>query len=111
MDNIRVGESFPIGSTLNQEGVNFSLFSKHAQHVDLLLFNDVEAIAPAHVIPLDPKTNKTYHYWHVMIPGLKAGQLYGYRVSGPKDTSRGHRFDVDQVLIDPYAKAYKEKSY
>jgi isoamylase len=105
MDKIMPGHSFPIGSTVSKEGVNFCLFSKNAQGVDLLLFDSDEAIAPAQVIPLDSKKNKTYHYWHVFIPGLKAGQLYGYRVSGPHDHSRGHHFDPDLTLLDPYAKA------
>lgn len=105
MNEIRVGHSFPIGSTITKEGVNFCLFSKNAQGVDLLLFDNADAIAPAQVITLDPKKNKTYHYWHVFIPGLKAGQLYGYRVSGPHDHSRGHHFDRDLILLDPYGKA------
>jgi isoamylase len=105
MSKIKVGHSFPIGTSIRDEGVNFCLFSKNAQRVDLLLFDHVEDISPAQVIPLDPKKNKTYHYWHVMIPGLKAGQHYAYRVSGPYDVSRGHRFDADHILLDPYAKA------
>ena len=105
MKKVTVGDSFPIGSTLKEDGVNFCLFSKNAQRVDLLLFDNPEAIAPSHVIPLDPRKNKTYHYWHVMVPGLKAGQLYGYRVNGPHDHMRGHHFDADLILLDPYAKA------
>ncbi len=105
MNEIRVGHSFPIGSSITDEGVNFCLFSKNAQRVDLLLYDHAEAMAPAQIIPLDPRKNKTYHYWHVMIPGLTAGQHYAYRVSGSHDTSRGHRFDPTQVLLDPYAKA------
>ncbi|HET6539797.1 MAG TPA: glycogen debranching protein GlgX, partial [Chryseolinea sp.] len=49
--------------------------------------------------------NRTYHYWHVFVPSLKSGQLYGYRITGPNDPSRGHRFDPDKILLDPYAKA------
>lgn len=105
MNAITVGESFPIGSTVREDGVNFCLFSKNAQRVDLLLFDHKEDMTPAQVIPLDPRKNKTYHYWHVMIHGMKAGQLYGYRVAGPYDSSRGHRFDPDKILLDPYAKA------
>lgn len=105
MNEAKTGHSFPIGSTLSEVGVNFCLFSKNAQGVDLLLFDRAEAIAPAKVIPLDPKKNKTYHYWHVFVSGLKAGQLYGYRVDGPHDHSRGHHFDPDLILLDPYAKA------
>lgn len=105
MNKQTVGQSFPIGATLSKEGVNFCLFSKNAHRVDLLLFDHVEASTPAQVITLDAKKNKTYHYWHVMVSGLKAGQLYAYRISGPYDISRGHRFDPDHVLLDPYANA------
>ena len=82
---IRPGRSFPLGSTLSPEGVNFSVFSKSATLVELLLFDGVEEAQPARVIRLDPRRHRTYHYWHVFVPGLKAGQLYGYRVHGPFD--------------------------
>ncbi len=102
---IRHGRSFPLGSTLYPEGVNFSVFSKSATLVELLLFNDVNEAKPARVIRLDPRRHRTYHYWHVFVPGLKAGQLYGYRVSGPFEPARGLRFDPDKVLLDPYGQA------
>ncbi len=105
MDTIKPGQSHPIGSRPTEEGVNFCLFSKHAEGVDLLLFNDVEDIDPSEVITLNPTLNKTYHYWHVMLPGVKEGQLYAYRVHGPDDPSRGHRFDPNKMLLDPYAHA------
>lgn len=114
MNEISVGQSFPIGATVNEAGVNFCLFSRNATGVDLLLFDHADAVAAAHVISLDPIKNKTYHYWHVFISGLKAGQLYAYRVSGPDDPNRGHRFNAEQVLLDPYAKAItvpKQKKY
>ena len=59
----------------------------------------------ARVITLDPVKNRTYHYWHVAVPGLKPGQLYGYRAMGPFEPQRGLRFDPDKVLLDPYARA------
>jgi glycogen operon protein len=99
------GQSFPIGPTLGREGANFCLFSKNADRVELLLFDNVDDIAPKRVIAMDPAVNRTYHYWHVFLPSLKSGQLYGYRVTGPNDPSRGHRFDPDKILLDPYAKA------
>ncbi|MBL7857576.1 MAG: glycogen debranching protein GlgX [Cyclobacteriaceae bacterium] len=102
---IKAGKSFPIGATLNETGVNFSLFSKNAQSVELLLFDHEGDRAPAQIIPLHPKKNKTYHYWHIQLPGLEAGQLYAYRVNGPHDTSNGHRFNPEHFLLDPYAKA------
>jgi isoamylase len=102
---IRHGRSFPLGATLYPEGVNFSMFSKSATLVEWLLFNDVHEAQPAHVIRLDPRRHRTYHYWHIFVPSLKAGQLYGYRVSGPYAPARGHRFDPDKVLLDPYGQA------
>ena len=99
------GMSHPIGPTLLPDGVNFCLYTRHAERVDLLLFDSVEDVAPAHIIPFNHRLNKTYHYWHALVPGLKAGQLYGYRVTGDNTMDRGHRFDPEVVLLDPYAKA------
>ena len=56
------------------------------------------------MIDLDPRTNRTYHYWHVFVPGVTAGQIYAYRVAGPIDPERGLRFDPEKVLLDPYGK-------
>jgi isoamylase len=70
-----------------------------------LLFFDREADAkPARVVRLDPVANRTYHYWHTFVPGVKPGQIYAYRVSGPNAPARGLRFDPAKVLIDPYAR-------
>src|SRR5262245_41611047 len=98
------GASYPLGATARPGGVNFSVFSKHAVGVDLLLFDRVDAPAPAAVIPLDPYTQRTYHYWHAFVPGLAAGQLYGYRAAGPFEPERGRRFDPGKVLLDPYGR-------
>ncbi|MCS4436734.1 glycogen debranching protein GlgX [Aquiflexum gelatinilyticum] len=100
-----VGQSFPIGPSISPEGVNFCLFSKNAIWVELLFFNDVADIEPSHVFRLDSAKNKTYHYWHIFIAGVKAGQLYGYRIHGPFEPAKGHRFDSSKVLVDPYAKS------
>ena len=99
------GSSHPLGPTLYEGGANFSLFSKHAKSVDILLFDSAEDIQPSHTIHLDPQVHKTYHYWHVFICGLTAGQLYAYRVSGPDEPSNGHRFNDKNILIDPYSKS------
>ncbi len=99
------GHSFPIGCTYSKRGVNFSLFSKHAEKVELLFFGSREDKEPASIIRLDPRVNKTYHYWHVFVPDVQPGQLYGYRVLGPHDPGRGLRFDPGKVLLDPYARA------
>jgi isoamylase len=99
------GHSFPLGATVYPEGVNFSVFAKGATGVELLLFGDVDSPRPEQVIALDPHQNRTYHYWHVFVPGLKAGQIYGYRVAGPWAPERGARFDHGKVLVDPYGRA------
>jgi isoamylase len=97
------GRSFPVGATVADGGVNFCVFSKHATHVELLLFDRPEDAEAAQTIALDPEQNRTYDYWHVFVHGAKAGQLYGYCISGP-DTP-GLRFDQEKVLVDPYALA------
>ncbi len=100
----QAGKSSPLGATVSRGGVNFSVFSKNATAVKLLLFDDTEDARPVRTIRLDPANNHTYHYWHVFIPGVKAGQIYGYRVEGPSDFARGMRFDPSKVLLDPYGR-------
>jgi glycogen operon protein len=99
------GRSFPLGATILGDGVNFSVFSREASRVDLLLFDDPAATHPAQVIELDPRTHRTYHYWHVFVPGIRPGQVYAYRAYGPFDPARGLRFDPGKVLLDPYGRA------
>jgi isoamylase len=88
------GRSFPLGATLTPGGVNFSVFSKSAEKIELCLFDVPEGRGPSSVLPLDPRRHRSFHYWHVFVPGLKAGQIYGWRTSsgGP-------------LLLDPYARA------
>jgi glycogen operon protein len=85
-------------------GVNFSVFSRHATAVELLLFDRVDDAKPSRVINIDPARNRTYHYWHTFVPGIKAGQIYGYRVTGPFEPAKGLRFDHKKVLLDPYGR-------
>jgi isoamylase len=101
---IRAGQSDPLGATVTPTGVNFSVFSRDAEAVDLTLFDRVDDAAPARVIPLSPITNRTYHYWHAHVPGLRAGQLYGFRVRGQPDPERGVFFDPHKILLDPYGR-------
>ena len=75
-----------------------------ATGVELLFFDREEDSRPARVTRLDPVTNRTYHYWHVCVPGIQPGQLYGYRVAGPSDPAHGMRFDPAKVLLDPYGR-------
>ena len=96
------GTSLPLGATPGRDGVNFSVFSKYATGVELLLFDRADDAKAARAIRIDPAANRTYHYWHVFVPGVKPGQLYGYRVEGPWDPERGMRFDPTKILLDPY---------
>jgi isoamylase len=108
---MKTGSPYPLGASVTATGVNFSVFSYHATRAELLLFDRDDAAQPSHVIDLMPGTNRTSHYWHTHLPGIKAGQLYGYRMSGPYAPDLGHRFDPDKLLLDPYAKAISAKNY
>src|SRR5579862_746573 len=102
--NSSAGRSAPLGATVVHGGVNFSLYSRDASKVELLLFDRDDDPRPARVIPLDPVINRTYHYWHTFVPGIQAGQIYGYRAYGPFEPNKGIRFDGAKVLLDPYGR-------
>jgi glycogen operon protein len=90
-----------LGATWDGEGVNFTLFSEHAEQVELCLFDRPNAGAETDRIPVLERTNSV---WHVYLPDVRPGQLYGYRVYGPYDPNAGHRFNPAKLLSDPYAK-------
>jgi isoamylase len=102
---VDAGKSYPLGATPTPAGVNFSLFSRHATGVELLLFDYEEDLSASRVIRFDPGHNRTYHYWHVFVEGIQPGQIYAYHVDGPFDPANGFRFDSNNVLLDPYARA------
>src|SRR5262245_62710940 len=97
-----IGSSSPLGATVVDGGVNFSLFSRSAERVELLLFDREDDAQPSRVIPVESITNRTYHYWHVFVPGLNVGQIYAYRVKSSSTRSHGMRLDAAKVLLDPY---------
>jgi len=99
------GRSFPMGATVLAHGVNFAVFSKQASRVELLLFDDANLRSPTRSIDLERRKHRTYHYWHVFVAGILAGQHYGYRVTGPFAPEHGLRFDASKVLLDPYGRA------
>jgi glycogen operon protein len=101
---VELGSTAPLGATLKPGGANFSLFSRSATSVELLFFDRADDARPNQVIGLDPLAHRQYHYWHAFVPGVKAGQLYGYRVHGPADPERGLRFDPSKLLLDPYGR-------
>jgi glycogen operon protein len=106
------GRSFPLGATLVGGGVNFSVYSRHATAVQLLLFDQIDDARPSRTIDLDRHVQLTYHYWHVFVPGMVAGQLYAYRVDGPSAPEQGLRFDRGKVLLDPYGRCIAQpKAY
>ncbi len=96
------GNTHQLGARLCFDGANFCVYSKDCQYLELLLFDDATAPQPSRVIKLDPSTNCTYHYWHCFVPGVKAGQVYAYRVHGRFAPEYGLRFDGSKVLSDPY---------
>jgi len=98
------GRSAPIGASVHPDGVNFSMFSRSATGVELLLFDREDDAEPARVVRIDAASNRTYHYWHVFVPAVRPGQIYGYRVEGPSSPERGLRFDATKVLLDPYGR-------
>jgi glycogen operon protein len=99
-----LGRSSPLGAAVADGGANFSLFSRTAAAVELLFFDREDDAAPSRVVRLDPAANRTYHYWHAFVEGVRPGQLYGYRVAGPSAPERGLRFDPAKVLLDPYGR-------
>jgi isoamylase len=102
---VKKGSSAPLGATVDPGGVNFSVFSKDATSIELLLFDAASDARPAKIIALDANRHRTYHYWHVFVPDLKPGQIYAYRAHGPFAPERGLRFDGEKVLLDPYGLA------
>jgi isoamylase len=97
-----LGYPYPLGATWMGNGVNFAIFSEHATGVELCLFDNIEDTEENIRIPV---TEQTDQVWHVFLPDVRPGQLYGFRVSGPYDPERGLRFNSSKLLLDPYAKA------
>ncbi|MDS4031800.1 MAG: glycogen debranching protein GlgX [Candidatus Contendobacter sp.] len=96
------GNPYPLGAVWDGKGVNFALFSAHAERVELCLFDssgqrEIERLA---------LIENTDQVWHGYVPGLWPGALYGYRVSGPYEPQIGHRFNHHKLLLDPYAKQF-----
>ncbi len=98
---IWLGKPYPLGATWDGKGVNFALFSENADQVELCLF-DAAGGGPEKRIKMMDRTDQV---WHVYLPEARPGQLYGYRVHGPYEPDKGHRFNPSKLLIDPYAKA------
>lgn len=91
------GHPYPLGATYDGVGVNFALFAEHAESVELCLFDQSGSERRIRV------TERTHNSWHIYLPGIKPGQLYGYRVKGIFDPREGQRFNPNKLLIDPYS--------
>lgn len=101
-----IGERYPFGATVDAGGVNFSLFSRHAERVELLLYERADSPEPFQIIRLDPELNRTFFSWHVRVERLPAGVSYTWRADGPDDVKvTGFRFDPARELLDPAAVA------
>lgn len=96
------GKPFPLGATPEENGVNFAVFSANAEKIELCLFDSAEPGAKETRITLPERTNLI---WHGFVPGIRPGQLYGYRAYGPYAPAEGQRFNPNKLLLDPYAKA------
>src|SRR4029079_16634067 len=94
------GRPYPQGATWDGAGVNFALYSEHAERVELCLFDDTGR-REIQRIALPERTDRV---WHGYLPPLRPGALYGYRVHGPYQPELGHRFNANKLLLDPYAR-------
>ncbi|HFC53885.1 MAG TPA: glycogen debranching enzyme GlgX, partial [Gammaproteobacteria bacterium] len=97
---VQPGAPYPLGATWDGHGVNFALFSAHAERVELCLFDD----SGRRELERIPLPEQTHQVWHAYLPDVGPGTLYGYRVYGPYDPERGHRFNHHKLLLDPYAR-------
>jgi isoamylase len=96
------GRPYPLGAHYNGEGVNFAIYSEHADEVVLCLFDSVDAERESERIRLRECSG---FIWHAFLPGVMPGQAYGYRMQGPYEPEEGHRFNPNKLLLDPYARA------
>jgi isoamylase len=96
---VSAGRSSPLGAAVIPGGVNFSIRSRSASSVELVLFDREEDARQARVITINVATDRIDHYWHVFVPGGKPGQFYGYRIQGRFDPARGMRFEPSKVLL------------
>ncbi|MCX7025213.1 MAG: glycogen debranching protein GlgX [Spirochaetes bacterium] len=102
---VRPGAPRPFGATPLPDGVNFCVFSRNAGAITLCFFSASNDAKPCFEFRFDPHQNRTGDVWHCFVEGASPGTLYGYRADGPFIPARGHRFNPNLLLIDPYAKA------
>lgn len=96
------GKPYPLGANWDGRGVNFALYSENSTGVKLLLYESRESTEPSEEVTFKEKTG---YVWHAYCPDMLPGQLYAYRVYGPYEPERGHRFNHNKALIDPYSRS------
>jgi glycogen operon protein len=97
------GKPYPLGATWDGEGVNFALFSEHAERVELCVFDPFSKLQETRI----EMPERTHQVWHCYLPDARPGLSYGYRVHGPYAPGQGHRFNPNKLLLDPYAKSIR----
>ncbi len=101
----RPGHRFPLGATFEADGANFSMFSRHASRVELLLYETVNSPRPFKILRLDPEINRDFFFWNIFVEGVRPGMAYTWRADGPDDTAvSGFRFNPERQLLDPCAR-------
>lgn len=108
--NVLPGRRHPAGTARDENGINFSIFSRHATGVELLLYDAAESLEPFQTVRLDPEVNRTFFSWHVYVEGLPRTVHYTWRVEGPDDARlSGFRFDGSKELLDPWARGVNDR--
>ena len=100
------GRLIPLGAVVLEGGIRFSVFSRHASRVWLAFFDNAEDRAPVWEYELVPERYRTGDVWSAFVRGARAGLFYMWRMEGPLDPPRGHRFNSDIYLLDPHARAF-----
>ncbi len=110
--SIRPGSHTPPGVHVDEEGINFCIFSRHATRVELVLYETGASTEPFQLIALDPEVHRTFFFWHVFVENLEPGVHYTWRVDGPGDTEHtGFRFNPNKELLDPWARAVNDQHW
>ncbi|MDE2996251.1 MAG: glycogen debranching protein GlgX [Bacteroidota bacterium] len=103
---IEHGKPYPLGATPRNGGVNVAVYSAYASRIWLCLFDSVDDTTCTHKFELPERSG---NIWYGFVPGIGVGQLYGFRVEGPFEPGKGHRFNANKVLLDPYARDIARK--
>ena len=103
--SISPGRALPLGVDDRAEGFNFAVFSRHAERIELLIFDSATSSEPSLTVDLSGRHHRTGDIWHALIEGARSGQAYAYRVHGPWAPAQGDRFEATALLLDPVAYA------